>query len=277
MLYQKLLTGSNPFFVSATKATAFEMHRHPEIELSYCLKGSYPLICGNRHETLHSGDLVLIFPMVAHELPESDGVSERLTVEMGYVFLGDFFKAFTGGDQSLQIYRESEWRHSPLYKELVKLPEELAEVKAADPVFEELILKGNLYRIAALLLQMRGDHGHVQTERKRSTDIENMDRALEKIYNNYYEPLNVAEISASCGYSKSNFCKIFKTVTGDAFHRTLNRHRIEISCMLLRETNEPVERIAQETGFADCKSFCRVFKKMMNQSAGEYRKKVQAR
>ena len=111
-------------------------------------------------------------------------------------------------------------------------------------------------------------------QNKKLTDVKKIDQALETIYNRYFEPLNVEDISAFCGYSKSNFCKIFKNITGDTFHNTLNRHRIEVACMLLRETNDTVEKFAQETGFSDAKSFCRVFKKLMGKNAGEYRKRI---
>ena len=40
------------------------------------------------------------------------------------------------------------------------------------------------------------------------------------------------------------------------------------------EASFTVEKIAQETGFSDAKSFCRVFKKLMGKNAGEYRKRI---
>jgi AraC-like DNA-binding protein len=102
--------------------------------------------------------------------------------------------------------------------------------------------------------------------------VKKIDIALEAIYNRYNEPLDVESISALCGYSKSNFCKIFKNVTGDTFHNALNLRRVEIACLLLRDSNDTVEDIARDTGFLDSKSFCRVFKNVTNQTAGQYRK-----
>lgn len=76
-----------------------------------------------------------------------------------------------------------------------------------------------------------------------------------------------------CGYSKSNFCKIFKRITGEPFHGVLNGYRIRIACDLLDKTDYSVERIAGEVGFADTKTFCRVFKSVMGVTAGRFRKK----
>ena len=105
------------------------------------------------------------------------------------------------------------------------------------------------------------------------SDIRKIDKALEQIYTSYYEPLSVEQVSASCGYSKSNFCKIFKSITGDTFHNTLNRHRVEIACDLLLSGELTVEAVAAKTGFADSKSFCRVFKRITGKTAMQYRKR----
>ena len=74
------------------------------------------------------------------------------------------------------------------------------------------------------------------------------------------------------GYGKSNFCKIFKAITGDTFHNVLNRHRIENAYMYLSETDMTVADIGSEVGFSDTKSFCRVFKSIIGSTAGEYRR-----
>ncbi len=277
MLYQKLLIGSNPFFISAGDASAFEIHRHPEIELSYCFKGEYDMICENRRYLLKEGDFAVISPMAAHEFPTNNAFGKKMTIEVGYAFLGEFFKPFTSHPASCRLYKKSDLQSHAIYHELIALLDETALMHASNSTFKALSIKGNLYQISALLLQMTCNAEPDDTQSKRLTEIENVDQALECIYSAYYEPLSVESISAACGYSKSNFCKIFKAVTGDTFHNTLNRHRIEIACMLLSETNDTVERIAQETGFSDSKSFCRVFKKIIGKSAGEYRKYVKAR
>ncbi len=277
MLYQKLLLGGNPYLCSVGKTTSFGLHRHPEIELSYCLKDEYDIVCEGKRYLLKAGDLAIISPMAAHEFPMHNLSGERLTIEVGYAFLGDFFKSFAGQSFNCRLYQKPEMQSIPAYGELLSLLEDTALISRSNSPFKELSIKGNLYMISALLLQMTPDVEPSSKQHKRLTDIEMVDQALTLIHNAYYKPLSIESISASCGYSKSNFCKIFKEITGDTFHNALNRHRIDISCMLLRETNYTIEKIAQDTGFADSKSFCRVFKKFMQESAGEYRKKQKAR
>ena len=277
MLYQKLLMGNKPYFVSVGNAGAFEIHRHPEIEISFCLEGSYDIIYENKRLQLSSGDFVIISPMAEHEVPEGNNPTcKSLTIEVGYIFLGEFFEAFSERRVNTHLYKKSDLQHTEPYRHFVALVEETADLLCSNSVFCELSIKGNLYKISALLLQMLCHTQNIDGISRKSCDVKKIDHALETIYNHYYQPLDIETVSKACGYSKSNFCKIFKNITGDTFHNTLNSHRIEVACMLLRETDYTIEKIAQQTGFVDTKSFCRVFKKLKNKNAGEYRKSIKA-
>ena len=57
MLYQKLLLGTDPYFFSVGKGIPFQNHRHPEIELSFCMDGGYTVVTGGRERRLKKGDL----------------------------------------------------------------------------------------------------------------------------------------------------------------------------------------------------------------------------
>lgn len=273
MLYQKLLMGRKPYAVNAGNANPFEVHRHPEMELSFCLGGNYDLICENKRYTLTEGDLAMIPPMAAHEIPKNNDTScKSLMIELGYAFLGDHFEPFIKHNLHCLIFRREELVHSAPYRELAGLANEIARLYRSYSTVSDLTVKGDLYKISALLLQLLSTPRGTELPNRKISDLEKVDKALDIIYNRYYESLDIESVSALCGYSKSNFCKVFKTITGDTFHNTLNRHRVEIACMLLRERNDPIEKIAAETGFADLKSFCRVFQRTMGQNAGKYRK-----
>ena len=277
MLYQKLLMGNKPYFISVGSGDAFEIHRHPEVEINYCIEGNCNIICENKQYTLFEGDLAVIFPMSSHEIPVQSSPCKILTIEVGYTLIGNSFDAFAMQNTNCFVYRKSEMQNTKEYKKLSELLEETAHLDSSISEFGELIIKGNLYIISAILLEMLHNLNDTDIQSKKSNDIKKIEKALDAIYNSYYEPLDVEKVSALCGYSQSNFCKIFKNITGDTFHDTLNRHRTDIACILLRETDYTIERIAQETGFSDSKSFCRVFKKIMDVSAGEYRKSIKAK
>ncbi len=274
MLYQKLLLGTDPYFIAGGKGIPFENHRHPEIELSFCIEGGYTVLADGKRHRLNEGDLAIFGPMTAHEYSaDIDEDSKRLTVEIGPAMLRDYFKPLISRCKAFEIYHLSSG-DSPFHSELKALLYETAEADIEHPPFSELIIKGNLYKICALLLRLTFEKDRSSVAEKSLRDVGKIEKALELIYNRYNEPLDIETVSAACGYGKSNFCKTFKEVTGETFHELLNRHRIEIACLHLSEGGNTIEQVALWVGFADSKSFCRVFKKIMGESAGSYRKSL---
>ena len=268
MLYQKLLVGVDPYIVAAGDAVPFRDHRHPEIELSYCLEGSYAIGIDQREYTLQKGDLAIVEPMAAHYLTGGEN-SRMLTIEVGPAFLGQSFSQLSSlGTDGVFLLNDSQ--SQSLRQEIIALLEDTAHLYFTRPAYYSLAVKGNLYKLCALLLQLptKGNPG----ETGALVNVARVDQALMLIYEQYDQPLNLDDVSRLCGYSKSNFCRVFKSVTGDTFHNTLNRHRVDIACVKLRSSSATVEEIAFSVGFADVKSFCRTFRNCTGISAREYRK-----
>lgn len=261
MLYQKLLAGRDPFFVTAGKNDPFQPHYHHEIELAFCIDGVDALSVGNAAHPLQAGDLAIVNSMALHEYPAAPADGHRLILELGPDLLGDAFSAVTADRPDCEILRPS--------GELLSLLKETADACRHHTAYSDLLVKGNVYKITALLLR---DRWADAAPAKDPRDIRGIEKALEIIYNRYREPLDVATVSRECGYEKSNFCKIFKRNTGETFHKLLNRHRIDVACILLSDPALSIEQVAFSVGFSDVKSFCRVFRSVKGETAGNFRK-----
>lgn len=272
MLYQKLLSGTEPYFVQIQQNESFEMHRHPEVELSYCFKGKYDITVNQNKYILNEGDIAIVTPMIPHELgKELSDNNLRLTIEIGPALLGEQFYPFISMDPNKSIFPFKTQQNNPVYTELHTLLNETTKILIEKPPFYNLIVKGNIYKISAALLTLLAETcEESKTVLKSLVDIEKIGNAINVIYNRYDEPLSLDTVSSLCGYSKSNFCKMFKMITGESFHSMLNRHRIEVACLRLKEYNTSIEDIALSVGFTDSKSFCRVFKKITGKNTGEY-------
>ncbi len=274
MFHQKLLTGQTPYYATIGVATAFPAHRHSDIEISFCQSGSYELLINNQVHTVHEGEFALILPMDAHEyLDTKECPAQCLTLMVGPNFLGEYYKPFIhSAFETVYSLKDGSRERS----ELLRLFNETAKLRKTPTEFSALQIQGNLYQITALILE----HLPVQKSKKMLTknlqDLSKIEKALEIIHHDYAEPLTIDAVSRMCGYSKSNFCTIFKNITGATFHNILNQQRIEIACLHLQSSALTVEEISEKVGFTDTKSFCRVFKKTIGTTAGEYRKKHRA-
>ena len=266
MLYQKLLAGERPYFIGFGSLNGFQNHRHAEVELNYCVEGSYPVKVGQQSYIMQPGDLLVIGPMAPHEFPGGSNTPNlALTIEMGPVLLGSYFAAL----KKIPLLRLSTGQHPTLQALLA----EIVALQRAPTAFSELQLKGSLYRLCACILGIMEQTQPTEPAVKALRSVANIEKALELIYTGYAGALSVEEVARLCGYSKSNFCKTFKTITGDTFHNVLNRYRVKIASNLLKNTDHPLEQIADEVGFGDAKTLCRVFKAVMGTTAGAYRKK----
>ena len=262
MLYQNLLTGPKPYHIGVSRHAVFPLHRHPDIELLYCISGSYPVCVNQQNYTLQAGDLCIVGSMVSHGLLQNPKSGLSLTIEIGPVLLGEYFRVL------------AESTFEPVYtlapdSLLRKLLEETAEIRREPNKFADLHLVGNLYRIGAILCEQYQNPSDNAQDLKTIIKIE---KALTLIYEHYQDNITVEDAAAISGYSKSNFCAAFKNVVGDSFHHVLNQHRVNSACYLLRDTAMSIGDVALCVGFPDSKSFCRAFKQFLQTSPGTYRK-----
>lgn len=78
-----------------------------------------------------------------------------------------------------------------------------------------------------------------------------VERAVEFIQANLSQTLSLAQIASEADLNTSQFCHVFKNVTGLTPHQYVLRQRVERALTLLKETTLPVSEIALQTGFAD--------------------------
>ena len=271
MLYQKLLMGKEPYFVSVADADSFEVHRHPEIEISYCIEGDYCIVIDNEEYLLKPGELAFVKPMAAHEIKRTGG-GVMLTVVIGPGFLGDCFEDFTKRKFDVVVNRH---RKDESNQKLIALLDELAYHHLNRSEFSGLVTQGNLFLISNSILQHFSKDERNEHNSKDILEVEKVEKAIQIIYDEYSKKLSIDYVCGQCGYSKSSFCRVFKKVTGETFYDLLNRHRVEIACMHLRESKTAVEDIAVQVGFSDANGFCRAFKTVMGISPGTYRRNSQ--
>ncbi len=270
MIYQKLHIGDPPYLIGSRANAGYPVHKHPEVELYFCTQGSYDIIINKNKHKVSKGQLAIVGSMFSHEVLDSKDCEESraVVVEIGPTMLGDYFGALKNEPFIEPIFD----LNCEKYDELRKLFEETAKIHADLTPLSKLVLMGNVYKISAYILSDFITENDSSNATKKINSITAIEKALEHIYNNYDQKLTVEEAADVCGYSKSNFCKIFKNITGDTFHNVLNNHRVKVACTLLRSTDFSIEEIATRVGFNGSKSFCRIFKDTKGVSPGTYRK-----
>ncbi len=254
MLYQPILSHKNSLRVILDNLGDFPIHKHYEIELLYCIKGSYKIIINNEPYLLNSGEFAFIPCLTAHETIKTNPDSLELLIEAGPLFLENYFDIISSIKPETAVFSKNQNNEI-----MFNLLDEIVEQKNLI-IPNELIIKGNVSKFFGLFIE-RLSYYKEKEPLKDSVKIKNTKKILDLIHHNYTKPLTVETAAEITGYGKSNFCKIFKNATGQSFHQYLNNYRIERSQFYLKHTDLSVCEIAETVGFNDAKTFCRVFKK----------------
>lgn len=268
MLYQNILGERSPYQAFVTGMNGFPAHRHADLEFSYCLAGEFSVLLEHRPYTVRAGELLLISPMTLHEIPPSqDAGRQVLTVVLGPSLLREDFAPFTAGSFRTPVLRPEQCEGGEaLSAALLRV----AALAGSPTHADRLALLSGIYAIAAALVgELSLPTGEAAGDLRGVAGIE---PALELIWHGYRAPLTVATAAAATGYGKSNFCKIFRTVTGETFHRALSRRRIRAACDLLRTTDLSIAAVGAEVGIPEAKTFSRVFREVEGMTPGEYRR-----
>jgi AraC-like DNA-binding protein len=89
-------------------------------------------------------------------------------------------------------------------------------------------------------------------------------------------PVEITELAAQYGMSRSHFSHHFKTTTGLSPAQFIKQIRLEAASERLAHSNAKLEVIARETGFADANHLCKVFRRSFYLSPGEFRRQMTA-
>lgn len=270
MIFQNLISGSNPYYISIYDSNSFSYptHMHHEIEILYCMEGEFTVRINNKKYEISKGYAIVIGSMLSHEFLKTDSSHTVMIIEIGPILLRESFSAITSTNFRKKIYNVNE--ETSGFGTLLK---EIAREHQDKERFSELFITGNLYKLFGYLLKDISNSSDNTSAMNYTSPTHKIEKALELIYSNYTDDIAVDQAAILCGYCKSNFCKIFKQITGVGFHQYLNNYRVRNAEYLLLETNSSIEQVANMVGFSDSKSFCRVFKSHTGVTPGQYRNK----
>jgi AraC-like DNA-binding protein len=82
----------------------------------------------------------------------------------------------------------------------------------------------------------------------------------------------VEDIARQVGMSRSGFAQRFQDLTGDTPGRYLSRLRADRAAQLLRDTDDPILRIATEVGYASEQALSKAFARQYATAPGRYRR-----
>lgn len=254
-------------------AIPFEWHHHPEFELTLTLNSRGQRFIGNHVAEYDHGDLVLIGPDLPHTWASREKLDEtKPHVALVFWFRREWIDGLTGGSVELAPIR--------------RLISDAGTALAFDPAlgrrlsadFEALFLHPPAQRLIGLLTIL----AKLAEERTRQPlssvipqqhvgDRSRIDRVLVHIHKHYHAPLRMEELAEIAFLSISGLHRLFQQHTQMSVSEYVIALRIGESCSRLSGTNQPIQHIAAEVGYASLANFNRQFRRLRGMSPREYR------
>ena len=83
--------------------------------------------------------------------------------------------------------------------------------------------------------------------------------------------IRVQDVVAACAHSPSTLERRFKRITGRTLKAEIDHVRLSKARLWLAETNMPISRVSDLSGFNEAKYFCEVFRRHFGMTASAYR------
>ena len=241
------------FSVEKGENFSFPSHIHYHFEIIMLTKGEMTVTVGSNEYFLTPGKAILVFPNQIHSLT-SDGNSSHVLCVFTPKLVSHFFK--------------SKQRNRPL-SNIFEMPPDYRDMLMNLSQTDNIIkVKGLLYMLCGLF-----DEKAAYTEGTGDEASQLLYKIFSFIDNHFQDDCSLEKLSNEVSYSYAYISKYFKQTVGMSYNSYVNYYRISEICYRLDNTENSILEISDECGFKSLRSMNRNFKKQMNVTPAEYRKR----
>ncbi|MEG1887851.1 MAG: AraC family transcriptional regulator [Oscillospiraceae bacterium] len=243
-----------------------DFHWHMQYEFILISKGSFTLNIDDKIFEMQAGDAAFITDGTIHGGTPHDCVYECIVFDLLSLL----------GNNSLCNYKLGEiLNHSNQIQSVHKKGSRISNVIQQLFLNIEGEFPGCEFTITGLLWQFFGivlnEKLYAPSDKSDLQHTYQIKKVLQRIREDYKEPLTLSMLAAESDLSPKYFCRAFYQIIGRTPIDYLNYYRIECAGEKLLTTDESVTDIALSCGFNDLSYFIKTFKKRKNISPKKYR------
>lgn len=279
---------SSPFTIKKTSAiyTSIETansqpglqkltHWQDDIEIISIISGKMDIFCGMHNVTLSKGDSFIINPQVMHRLKKHDDSDCRflhMLIHPAVLTGNDKVRAKilfplmeSNNHDFFHIKHDHEFAEKS--RRLLMHIHELNSIRT--PAYELEII-GLLHILLSKVFAL------FPPDNERNVDLDSFNMESQKrmiafINSHYNEKIKLNDIAKAGNVSRSKCCVIFKEYMQQSPVDYLNDYRLEMSCMLLRKTEDSILDVSSSCGFTTQSYFTKMFTQKYNVTPRAFR------
>lgn len=282
--YEQIQKGLNSSFRYGWSTQYYQdeipLHFHPEIEITYILKGGGYRMTGDYLEPFDSGELILVPSNIPHcwiYNPEScipDGNRECIYIQFPSSFLEEgmaFFPEWKHIVHKLMSIRQVIKIEGGTCEQIKSMIKQMVSLDANEKLLtliRIIQLVGTTCSLCPICLQSNVCNDITNNMNRIQT-------ILKYIVENYKSKILLSDVAAILNMTDTGFCAFFKRETKQNFISFVNEYRLDSACSMLRDYPEmDIKEVAWECGFTDTPYFNRYFKKIKRMTPRQWRSKI---
>lgn len=234
---------------------------HPEPELALVIRGSVTMQIGSIASEFHAGDVFIIPPNTIHRrIGFSDDAIirtmvfslEAIRLPPEHFFQKEFVQPLSEGRLTMPTLLQP---GHPAYAAIHGQLQQMVYTRTIEKGFKQTRFAILMNICLALMSHCTIASGALPLQ---DPGNETVRQCMRYIHENYRQKLELKVLAEQCHLHPNYLCALFKRYTGETVFSYLNRFRVEMAKVLLRQESLPVHKVAELSGF---RSECQFFQK----------------
>ena len=254
------------------------LHQHPEIQITWMVKGTGRVLLGNYIGEFKPDELFIIGSNIPHVFKNDDEYYQELNhleahAITVFVDFQQFKQHFLTTSNMIDVHdfllstkhclKLKTIKNTPLVKWMTDI-DELKGLSKTIRVLEVVEWLSNQTTYETLISETI-DYNVQEVDGKRLNEV------IQFVMKEYQRPIQLTEVANIANMTTPSFCRFFKQRTRKSFIVFLNELRVNQACKLLLEKDVSVLEVALMAGFNNLSHFNRKFKAIAGVTPTDFR------
>ena len=254
-------------------------HWHKELQLCYVTEGTVSFFVNSKQYDISEGGGIFINQGCLHMIkPKNppfgtficyDFNEKLLSVFPGSVFETKYVTPYKKAPdfEAVPLSPDIEWQNKVIVHLIT-----IYQLAQEQTFGFEYSIQSELTKLWLMMIQNNKGNGSEKHHPNNHASV--VHSIIQYIQNHYSEKITIQNISAVVMFSESECCRIFKSILHETISSYIKTYRIYMSTELLKNTEKPLDLIAEETGFCSTSYYIKSFKEVMQITPNQFRKQL---
>ena len=245
-------------------------HWHDSVEIFLVFEGEIDFYINTSYYGLSRGKFIIVNSNEVHSI---DVPKENFTIVLQIP--KDEFEKYKV--EEYMLFRHTSEGYKEQDAEFVRLIKQMYTAYAEKRYGYELEVLSDYYRMMYYLVTKYREENVNKERMKQSRQMQKLVKITSYVEDNFREDVTLERVAGIFGFSPTYLSRIFKKYANVNYKTYILNVRVEYAFKELLNTDKSINKIAENNGFPDGRSFSKAFTARFGISPDKYRKEIRKR